>query len=63
MKYSFIPSSSEPLKEKSALEEVTTQLANNTSRFMIEINNNLQNQATSSLSLSLSWSTNQHAHK
>ncbi|KAJ6676967.1 hypothetical protein OIU85_010176 [Salix viminalis] len=40
-----MPSSSEQTKEKSKLEEAMTQLANNTSRFMTEINTNLQNQA------------------
>ncbi|XP_061981417.1 uncharacterized protein LOC133701500 [Populus nigra] len=47
MKNPTMPSSSEHMKEKSKLEEVMTQLANNTSRFMTETNTNMQNQAAS----------------
>ena len=47
MKNPTMPSSSEHMKEKSKLEEVMTQLANNTSRFMTETNTNLHNQAAS----------------
>ncbi|XP_022858334.1 uncharacterized protein LOC111379224 [Olea europaea var. sylvestris] len=41
------PSSSDPPKEKSTLEEAMAQLATNTNRFIIETKTNFQNQAAS----------------